>query len=91
MIPTEAGEYELPTVKFVYFDPKKKAYETVEAKPPKISVLKEGTLRPGGPAQRCSNTESQPCRGSRCPEPGWVLPPSLQDGSIFLSFYLGWP
>jgi len=51
LIPTEAGEYELPAVKFAYFDPKKKAYETVEAKPPKISVLKEGTLRPNGPAQ----------------------------------------
>jgi hypothetical protein len=51
LIPTEAGEYELPAVKFVYFDPKKKAYETIEAKPPKISVLKEGTLRPAGPAQ----------------------------------------
>lgn len=51
LIPTEAGEYELPAVKFVYFDPKKKAYEIIEAKPPKISVLKEGTLRPAGPAQ----------------------------------------
>ena len=51
LIPTEAGEYELPAVKFVYFDPKKKSYETIETKPPKISVLKEGTLRPAGPAQ----------------------------------------
>ena len=51
LISTEAGEYELPTVKFVYFDPKKKAYETIEAKPPKIIVRKEGTLRPAGPAQ----------------------------------------
>ena len=51
LIPTEAGDYELPAVKFVYFDPKKKAYETIEAKPPKISVLKQGTLRPAGPAQ----------------------------------------
>ena len=51
LISTEAGEYELPTVKFVYFDPKKKAYETLEAKPPKITVRKEGTLRPAGPAQ----------------------------------------
>ena len=40
MIPVSAGEFELPTVKFVYFDPKKKAYETVEAKPPKIVVTK---------------------------------------------------
>jgi hypothetical protein len=51
LISTEAGEYELPAVKFVYFDPKKKAYETIEAKPPKITVRKEGTLRPAGPAQ----------------------------------------
>ncbi|NCW27126.1 MAG: hypothetical protein EBV83_02320 [Verrucomicrobia bacterium] len=40
MIPTQGGEYELPPVKFVYFDPKKKAYETAEAKPPKIVVTK---------------------------------------------------
>ena len=40
MIPVSAGEFELPTVKFVYFDPKKKVYETVEAKPPKIVVTK---------------------------------------------------
>ena len=51
LIPTEAGEYELPAVRFVYFDPKKKAYETIEAKPPKITIRKEGTLRPAGPAQ----------------------------------------
>ena len=51
LIPTDPGEYELPAVKFVYFDPRKKSYETLEAKPPKISVLKQGTLRPAGPAQ----------------------------------------
>lgn len=40
MIPVSAGEFELPSVKFVYFDPKKKSYETIEAKPPKILVTK---------------------------------------------------
>jgi tetratricopeptide (TPR) repeat protein len=40
MIPTQSGEFELPPVKFVYFDPKKKTYESIEAKPPKISVTK---------------------------------------------------
>ena len=30
MIPMQSGEYELPSVKFVYFDPKKKTYETAE-------------------------------------------------------------
>ncbi len=40
MIPVAAGEFELPSVKFVYFDPKKKSYETIEAKPPKIVVTK---------------------------------------------------
>ena len=40
LIPTQSGEYELPSVKFVYFDPKKKSYETAEAKPPKITVTK---------------------------------------------------
>jgi len=60
LIPTEAGEYELPAVKFVYFDPKKKSYETLVAKPPKISVLKEGTLRPAGPAQVTMAPATQP-------------------------------
>ena len=40
MIPTQSGEFELPPVKFSYFDPKKKAFETLEAKPPKISVTR---------------------------------------------------
>jgi hypothetical protein len=70
LIPTEAGEYELPAVKFVYFDPKKKVYETVEAKPPKISVVKEGTLRPAGPAQVTIAPAAPP--GSRQGGgPGW--------------------
>ena len=70
LIPTETGEYELPAVKFVYFDPKKKAYETIEAKPPKISVMKEGTLRPAGPAQVTMAPATQPPQrqGSG---PGW--------------------
>ena len=70
LISTEAGEYELPTVKFVYFDPKKKAYETIEAKPPKITVRKEGTLRPAGPAQVTLAPATQPPQrqGSG---PGW--------------------
>ena len=70
LIPTEAGEYELPVVKFIYFDPKKKSYETIEAKPPKISVLKEGTLRPSGPAQ----VTQAPASGSQQKQgggPGW--------------------
>ena len=70
LIPTESGEFELPAVKFVYFDPKKKSYETIEAKPPKISVLKEGTLRPAGPAQVTmapSGTPGQKQGGG----PGW--------------------
>ena len=56
MIPTQSGEYELPSVKFVYFDPKKKSYETTEAKPPKITVTKGGvglslaTPQPSGTA-----------------------------------------
>ena len=70
LIPTEAGEYELPTVKFVYFDPKKKAYETIEAKPPKISVLKEGTLRPSGPAQVTQAPATAPSQ-KQGSGPGW--------------------
>ena len=41
MIPTKSGEFELPAVKFLYFDPKKKSYETAEVKPPKIVVSKQ--------------------------------------------------
>lgn len=41
MIPTKSGEFELPSVKFHYFDPKKKAYETAEIKPPKVVVVKQ--------------------------------------------------
>ena len=71
LIPTEAGEYELPTVKFVYFDPKKRTYETVETKPPKIVVRREGTLRPTGPAQitQTPATGPSPRAGSG---PGWA-------------------
>lgn len=70
LIPTEAGEYDLPSVRFVYFDPKKKAYETIEAKPPKIVVRKQGTLRASGPAQVTiapAGTPSQKQGGG----PGW--------------------
>ena len=70
LIPTEAGEYELPAVKFVYFDPKKKSYETIEAKPPKISVLKEGTLRPSGPAQVTMAPSAGPAQ-KQGSGPGW--------------------
>jgi len=41
MIPTKSGEFELPAVKFLYFDPKKKSYEIAEVKPPKIAVSKQ--------------------------------------------------
>ena len=53
MIPSQSGEYELPSVKFVFFDPKKKSYETAEAKPPKITVTKGAgglSLAPPQPA-----------------------------------------
>jgi hypothetical protein len=43
MIPTQSGEYVLPPVKFVYFDPKKKSYESAEAKPPKIVVTRQAS------------------------------------------------
>lgn len=53
LIPTQSGEYELPPVKFLYFDPKKKSYETAEVKPPRITVAKGGgglSLSPTQPA-----------------------------------------
>ena len=43
MIPTQSGEYVLPPIKFVYFDPKKKSYEAAEAKPPKIVVTRQAS------------------------------------------------
>ena len=43
MIPTQSGEYVLPPIKFVYFDPKKKSYESAEAKPPKIVVTRQAS------------------------------------------------
>ena len=70
LIPTEAGEYDMPPVRFVYFDPKKKAYETIEAKPPKIIVRKEGTLRPTGPAQVTQAPATVPPQRSGT-GPGW--------------------
>ena len=57
MIPTQSGEFELPPVKFTYFDPKKKSYESIEAKPPKISVSKgAGGLSLSSPAPTSTTT-----------------------------------
>ena len=65
MIPTQSGEYELPAVKFVYFDPKKKSYETAEAKPPKITVTKSAgglslaTPQPSGASSPSSSNKTK--------------------------------
>jgi hypothetical protein len=65
MIPKQSGEYELPSVKFVYFDPKKKSYEIEEAKPPKITVTKGAgglsltTPQPSGTANPASSTQEK--------------------------------
>jgi len=61
MIPTQSGEFELPPVKFSYFDPKKKAFETIEAKPPKISVTRgAGGLALTPPPAGSSASTGQP-------------------------------
>jgi len=80
MIPTQSGEFELPPVKFVYFDPKKKTYESIEAKPPKISVTKgSGGLSLSSPAPT-STTTATPT--TKQPLPQAVKPASpLQYGA----------
>ena len=64
MIPTQSGEFELPPVKFSYFDPKKKAFETLEAKPPKITVIRGAggvalTPPPAGASASTGQTEKK--------------------------------
>lgn len=60
MIPTKSGEFELPAVKFLYFDPKKKSYESAEVKPPKIVVSKQtsGLALPATPASSATSTSA---------------------------------
>jgi tetratricopeptide (TPR) repeat protein len=60
MIPTKSGEFELPAVKFLYFDPKKKSYETAEVKPPKIVVSKQtsGLALPAAPVSPATSTSA---------------------------------
>ncbi|MFA9196401.1 MAG: BatD family protein [Aliarcobacter sp.] len=76
MIPISAGEFELPAVKFVYFDPKKKSYETIEAKPPKILVTKGASglsiaTPPGAasPASTPSGKQPMPSAAGRPNQP----------------------
>jgi len=76
MIPVSAGEYELPTVKFVYFDPKKKAYETIEAKPPKIVVTKGASgLSISTPSPSSASQPSMP--SGKGPMPALMGRPNL--------------
>ena len=60
MIPTKSGEFDLPAVKFAYFDPKKKSYETIEAKPPKVVVSKQagGLALPASPVIPATSTSA---------------------------------
>jgi len=80
MIPTQSGEFELPPVKFVYFDPKKKSYESIEAKPPKISVTKAaGGLSLSSPAPTSTATATP---ASKQPLPQFLKPATpLQYGA----------
>jgi len=85
MIPMQSGEYELPSVKFVYFDPKKKTYETAEARPPKITVIKgagglsSATSQPAGTAN--------PVSGSKAKE----TPPPMAPGRSVKTLQYGAP
>jgi tetratricopeptide (TPR) repeat protein len=69
MIPTKSGEFELPAVKFLYFDPKKKSYETAEVKPPKIVVSKQagGLALPATPASSATSTAAPTKKAGQAP------------------------
>jgi hypothetical protein len=69
MIPTKSGEFELPAVKFLYFDPKKKSYETAEVKPPKIVVSKQagGLALPANPVSPATSTVASTKKAGQAP------------------------
>ena len=69
MIPTKSGEFELPAVKFLYFDPKKKSYETAEVKPPKIVVSKQagGLALPATPVSTATSTSAATKKAGQAP------------------------
>jgi len=69
MIPTKSGEFELPAVKFLYFDPKKKSYEAAEVKPPKIVVSKQtsGLALPASPASPAASTAAPTKKAGQAP------------------------
>lgn len=103
MIPVSAGEFELPSVKFVYFDPKKKSYETIEAKPPKVLVTKGASglsiaTPPGAasPASTPSGKQPMPAVVGRPNQPlqygapGLPRDPLIGTGVGFPPVAMGW-
>jgi tetratricopeptide (TPR) repeat protein len=76
MIPTKSGEFELPAVKFLYFDPKKKSYETAEVKPPKIVVLKQagGLALPASPVSPATSTAAPSKKAGQSPSGKFAQP-----------------
>jgi tetratricopeptide (TPR) repeat protein len=69
MIPTKSGEFELPAVKFLYFDPKKKSYEAAEVKPPKIVVSKQtsGLALPASPVSPATSSSAPTKKAGQAP------------------------
>jgi len=69
MIPTKSGEFELPAVKFLYFDPKKKSYEAAEVKPPKIVVSKQtsGLALPAYPVSPATSSSAPTKKAGQAP------------------------
>ena len=69
MIPTKSGEFELPAVKFLYLDPKKKSYESAEVKPPKIVVSKQtsGLALPATPVSPATSTSAPTKKAGQAP------------------------
>ena len=76
MIPTQSGEFQLPPVKFVFFDPKKKAYETIEAKPPKVLVSRQtsGLALPPAPASGSAGVPTGDRKAGKVPAPASTKP-----------------
>ncbi len=76
MIPTRAGRLHLEPVLFVYFDPERERYETIEVTPPPLEIL------PAAPGARAPATPQpapvpQPSAPQTTPPPAGVPAPDV--------------
>src|SRR4030095_9259320 len=74
LVPNTPGDYHLSPVRFVYFDPAKGKYQTVEAQPPVLHITgapigapppHAAGLAPPRPRPPASGAPRRPCRPSR--------------------------